>query len=762
MLRKSLILGSITLLMVMLFAFTGCEGPVGPAGPAGDPGENGDPGKSGDHGTPAGLFYSGPDVSDEDLVAAFAEGDVVVLGSDVKTVYGEIPAGKTLEVLGTGTKVLPGYTLAVNDGTLNISGEAILEASAVYNPVLDPADAGALTASGSAKIIGGGAIVLPYVLGGEFTAGLHFNSPELKTASSPFRYPGSVFQNDHLQLLPAYIAEAPVALTADRLPDIFSVEANELTVYNLKNLADGNIPLTKKLILKGSDNTLSGDFSLGGGATLVVAKGASLDGSNSSITVKEAAKIFNEGTIKLFQNGRISLVSVSGGSGSGGDGSVFENNGRITFSPANNDSDWIKNVVGLWGTGTIIMTPQNNIGLPRIAIRQNVVIEGIYTISFTETGDGPFNGVEPGKIITIGKEASISLHPDHRSVGATLVNNGTLITPTVNPAVVSYIWGEMKERGNIKATGPLDKIAEDFVIPEGIVLTLTSTSAKLTSLEPVLSPFDIIVKGILAFDEAAVSLAPSGDVIVENSGSLKLGTGFLAPVGNVVIKGFLDTGTAAGLKVGQGKTLEIEDSAKIGGVTGNTGPIVVTTFENAKIDGVSGFSTHETNGVRGVDFQKSLAGILGAAGKLVSDIDLPPAGPKSPYNTLADTVVSVIGTVEVIDSSTPQFVSRSPNAVNDSSQGIIVDANTTVLTGGQGNLFDKGYLMRSSTATLASNPNDFVLCVDSNDLLAIQDTGSSGSLPGYGVVSFNRIRFENEGLIGPVQEEFRVGVKTKR
>jgi hypothetical protein len=783
MLRKSLILGSITLLMVMLFALTGCEGPVGPAGDPGKDGDDGKPGKSGYDGNPAGLFYSGPNVSDEDLAAAFAKGAVVVLGSGVESVYGVVPAGKTLEVLGIGTEIKGGETLAVNDGTLDVSGEAILVASAVVS-FPPESGVGALTVSGSAKIVGDGAIVLPYVLGGEFTAGLHFNSPELKTASSPFRYPGAVFQNDRTQVYPkpSYISDVPRRLAASDLPNIFLVEqTGDLTVYNLPFLEDDHISPNRKLTLKGTENTLnSGDFGLGGGAILVVAERAVLNSEGSSITVKEAAKIYNEGTIELGQTGRVKLPVVAG-AGAGGDGSAFENNGTITFSPANNNDDWVKNVVGLWGSGTVVLTPQNGFELKRVAIRQNVTINAnngnsaANTITFKDDSDndkGPFNGVEPGKIITIGKGVTLSLHRDSRSIGAKVVNNGTLITPTINtPEVLEYFWYEMDYKGKVEASGNLALIGkQDLVIPEGIELTISGLGTTLGSVAKTVNPdapFDVVVKGTLILADN-VALAPDNDVIVDASGSLKLGGGSLKPKGNVVINGSLHTGTGVfsnndlALEIATGKSLEIKDSTKIGG---GIGRIIVNNPLAFTIDGIPGFrARNDSHGVPGKDFQKALAGVLGAAEILKSDITLPPTGPDSPYN-ISSAAVSVIGTVELWNNSAAVFISHTPNAVDDRSRAIIVPDDTAVFTGVSN--VDLGYDVHSDN-TYFTQSRDFQLVVSGNEV-CIVDTGYlspgfggvKGSY-GYGVVDFNTIRFVNNDLIGPVLPLFKVGVKSHR
>jgi hypothetical protein len=791
MLRKSLILGSITLLLVMLFAFTGCEGPVGPAGDPGDPGRNGNPGDNGYNANPAGLYYSGPDVSDVDLVAAFDLGDVVILRSGVETVSGEVPAGKKLVVLGSIAKVAPDAALIIQ-GTLDISGEAILTATGA----LSGDRAGVLAASDSAEFIGDGAVVLPYVLDGEFTANLsyyqldsgftadllHFNSEKLLSASSLSRYPGSVFDNEEIITSNRNYGDSPRFLVANDLPDIFAREqVSELTVYNIQDLtvnvesAPGVpvtpivpvIPANRKLTLKGPNNNIEGtaEYILGGGASLVVAKGATLE-SGCTITPSEAAKIINEGTIILGTAGRAGLPI--------GDGSAFTNNGTIRFSPFTDSDSGVKNAIGLWGSGTVELTPQANFGLGKIAVRQNIVIkgDGNWTITLTNNEALPFNGIEPGRSITIDKGASLALHLNNTGIGTNKVyNNGTLITPTRSVAALKYLWYETGYKGNVRADGALEAtsvagddngLLEDLEIPAGITLTLSasSTGSKLVSnvdaADDADRPFNITVKGTLILS-AGVDLEPDGDFIVD--GSLKLEGGSLAPKGSVVINGALDTGVGTvssprkALTIASGETLEIMDSSKI---KGTTGLISVTDPLAFTIDGIKGF-TVRNDGVTGADFQKALAAVLKADADLKSDITLPPTGPDSPYNFKA-SAVSVVGTVELSSYPGAYFISHTPNAVNDSSRSIGVDAGTEVITGG---ISDRGYSI--SGGTFLTHPNAFGIIINGG-MISIYDTeyAGTGSIFRYAVVSFNTIHFVNGDLIGPEVDEFAVGVKTWR
>jgi hypothetical protein len=781
MLRKSLILGSITLLMVMLFALTGCEGPVGPAG---DPGVNGLPGSRGEDGydgTLGGRFLGGPDITEEDLIDAFARNDIIGLESGVDSVYGLVPAGKTLVVVGTRTKILYEKTLAI-DGTLQVSDGAILSAAAIrttpttniYN------DVGALTASESAKIIGGGAIILPYVLGGDFKGGLHFNSEQLLTSSSPSRYPGAVFQNDRTFTAPdpTYIGEYPVQLPASSLPYIFAKEqVNKLTVYNIIGLragtspADIHIPGTRELTLKGTGNTLdSAAFDLKGGASLIVDKDAKLTATGTAITVYEASTIINKGIIDLGSGGSADID---------GNGSHFYNDGTIISRSTN--LTVVEKLIGLWGTqerggiGTVdfTVTTVNPFSVGYVPLRQNFLIKGGRVNLSNTSVDDPFNGVV-ASTITIDRDAVLALGTYNVRTGAKIVNDGVFITDTRSAEILKYFWSEMDNKGKVTATGDLANetsnagtgIREDFVIPEGIELTLTN-KAKLES-NPDLTkypdtPFDVIVNGTLKLGDVDnpgpgfAALVPNKNVIV--NGALELAAGSLSPAGNVDINGSLNTGTGTGLTIALGKFLTIADSSKI---KGGVGPIVITSAGNLAINGTKGYQTANA-GIQGGAFIESLADIHTAAANLKPDITLAAGSPFNPSST-ADPL-QVIGTVEIEAGSGNTYpVSQTVNAVADIDKFIAVPVGVDIFTGGvlpaQSIQIITG---GGATAPFYVTANAFSIDIDSSSKVSFADSGWTS--PGgyvFGVISFNAVRFMKGNLVGPVVSPFMVGIKSLR
>jgi hypothetical protein len=752
MLRKSLILGSITLLLVMLFALTGCEGPVGPAGPSGVDGLDGNRGNSGKDGLPAGFFLSGPNVTDWELEDYYNRGSTVILETSVATIYGQVPPGKTLVVLGTLTNVPDTKALAI-EGTLEIYDGAILHARGI------PGDMGVLTASESAVIKGNGAVVLPYVLGGTYNAGLHFASEEVKAVK---RYPGSVLQNLRQippGFTPPYLGENPLLLAPSHLEFIYARElSNDLTVYNLQNLTSSSITANKKLTLAGSSNTLAaGTFNLSGSSSLIVAPGAVLGVTgNIATTTSGAATIINEGTINLGPNAAITE----------GTGHFFTNNGVITFRPSTDTDFRVRNLIGLQGSGRIELTPNNDFVLGRVPLWQHLVINGSSTITLNGNDPNPFDGVLPGKTITIGKDAGLSLNNSNVQTGAKLINNGTLFTSSSSTTVVEYLWYEMGYRGKIEASGALTGLIKNFEIPEGIELTLTNANSKLvstTSTDPLytaLVPFDVIVKGTLILGNSAIILTPDGDVTIDGTlkledASLRSASSPLSRGGSVLINGALDTGTGS-LVIAAGETLTIADSSKI---SGKAGLISINDRGALTIDGVKGYTT-DGGGVAGEDFVKALADIKTAAGSLKQEITLDPDA--SRFNIKQNAVpIQVVGTVEIEDGSNPWFISSTDIAVNAYSVAVSVPADTEIVaTAGLANinqgLFDVVEEFR--------NANSFVISIDNDNRLAISDAGWIGGSQGwtFGVISFNSVQFQNNGLIGPTVDPFLVGVKSKR
>jgi hypothetical protein len=739
MLRKSLILGSITLLMVMLFALTGCEGPVGPAGPAGTEGRDAEDGQPGADYIPSGASWAGPVVKASDLEAAFkyTNGNIVILQTSVTDVYGEVPAGKILHVLGS-TRVLAGQVLTVN-GTLDILEKtATLAAGGVGR-------SGSLKAGESAKIQGKGAVILPYVFkDAVYKDALHYNSPEVQDVAD--RYPGSAFRLSY---------DAPELLLSADIAQIFEDEnLNELTVQDVSNLTEEAIPPRKSLILRGDANTIESTFELGGFSRLTVAENAALlvrnfaTGAAVDLSTKADGIITNNGKIELYNAGSRILVGNT----------TFINNGEIYSKTI--DNLIVTPLIGLEGNGVIKLVPEgvggtiDYLSLPKPALRQHLVIDPRTTsdVSLALINQGiPLNGVDYKKTITLANErAVIVLLAGPAGIGATIVNKGRITTATTNPLVLETLFGEMGNKGKITGSGNLVDLSKDFEIPAGVELTLSGGSTDFGS--DVDGPWDVIIGGSLELS-GAIALLPEKDVIV--SGHLALGTGSLVAQGNVTITGTLDVGSGNGLEVQDG-ILAIPSR----GVSGTTG-LIKAVFGKITVDGVPGYGIPAGSGVLGADLESAVDNTLQAADALKNTIALDP----SSSNNSSQATFQAVGTADLTGNA-PTKVVYKPEVT------IPTPGTPEVLIGlpdGVGvytNGFDeRGHYLAGSVGSANVNPNTFAAGVKTENLVnvfAVSDSGYTGSSSSGYVVEFNSVRFTNKNLVGPVVPSFYVGIKSNR
>jgi hypothetical protein len=101
--KKSLITGSVTLILLALLTLAGCPNPAGGSGPQGRDGT---------------LVLASP-VTAGELAAYFDDVHIIKLISDSATVDGIVPPGKTLQIAGSAA-VTPGQTLTLTGGTVHI------------------------------------------------------------------------------------------------------------------------------------------------------------------------------------------------------------------------------------------------------------------------------------------------------------------------------------------------------------------------------------------------------------------------------------------------------------------------------------------------------------------------------------------------------------------------------------------------------------------------------------------------------------------
>jgi hypothetical protein len=723
--RKSLFFGSIVLILAMLFALAGCKDPVaGPQGPQGDQGNQGDKGDSiqGGTGDTGAGGLSGDDIRAVDLDDAFAKSDVVTLLSNVQTVYGKVPSGGTLRVLGEAITVPAERTLELENGaTLIIYQGATLSAIAV------PGTEGSLVAGTGAKVEGEGAVILPVDLSDPddpldepFPASLlHWESDQV-TIPLKYRYPGSYYDGSDI-----------LDLNSSAIAAIFGKENGtkytELTVKNVTALGANAIPANKKLTLVGSFNTIVVPFMLINYAKLTVGEQGVLTVTGTgALSSNSAAEFVNEGEVSLDVN--VSLTGNSGGLTNNGTiytqsvtGSTIVALLGITATEATKTATIVVRNVG---SGTpIVLTGAGGVSIP---LNQNLKLLPIgVTVQTYTLADAPepFTGfgLEGKPVITIGPTAILNLPANVTTIGTTVVNRsgGLISTATVSSATLKNIFTNMGGIGRVTATAAVQLTSDlAFAIPKDTVLTLGNVGATLAT-------------------GTDSSLTIDGTLI--NGGNAPL-----APLDNITINGTVDLGTA-GLTIAALKTLKISSSAVISGAG-------VLEQEDAtsvvEIDGLPGYVLTNT-GVVGDNFATALANITETRDKLKDTVSL--GG-----SQFAGFSEKAIGTVDLSGDAANTIlpIAFSATAAGDP---IIIPGTTAITPTALAVLGDTPPFTTSTT---------FTLSINGSRELSLADSGLTGSTDKFGVLEFNKYTITELLLqspeLGGEDYLFHLGVKSKR
>jgi hypothetical protein len=165
---------------------------------------------------------------------------------------------------------------------------------------------------------------------------------------------------------------------------------------------------------------------------------------------------------------------------------TITNNGTIKTATANNAV--LKNLVGLTGTGKVVLTGEvTGIAAP-LVLGANLDIGAGGSITYTNTATAAFSG---GKKVTIAEGGTLNLGGTGLGT-ATIDNKGTLTTATDNVDTLKDI---LAVGGKITASGGNINVVEieSLEIPTGVTLTISITG-KLT----IASDVKLIVTGTLA------------------------------------------------------------------------------------------------------------------------------------------------------------------------------------------------------------------------------------------------------------------------
>jgi hypothetical protein len=751
MLRKSLILGSMTLLLVMLFAFTGCEGPVGPAGPAGGDGTDGRSGQDGGMGNPGGYGVGGTEIKDTELKAIFEDrGNVVIVESSVLSISGEVPEGKTLIVIGGETAVSGQLTVK---GTLELKDAAsMLDARGITGKVV--IEGGAVT--------GNGALLVPYVLDGGFFDGAHYASPEL---ASVVVYPGSVV--NRLGLVEK--------ISSAGIRAIFGVQ-DELTVWSIENLGTSAIPAGKSLTLKGANTTSS--LSVNAGASLTIEAGAKLEVSGTLLANGSSSLITNKGTVSLLGNA----------SAAKSDSGEFINSGIIESGTVSGSG--IANLLGLEGTGGIIklnaeLLKNESFTLTgSLVLKQDLVIAPViqnassgftYTVRFPSV-ENPFNDDDSvsGKTVTLDNSAArIFLPAAVTEINVPIINKGVIVTETTDDKALKTIITAMNSDGIIDAQGAITDLTQDLEVPEKVELRLTGLSTLDSSSS---STSVITVDGILYLG-TNTEVDPLGDITVSQTGTLAFGgSTTLLKVDNtttMAIDGVLDLGYETGMRIWVSDTATLSISSV--GVLGKTlkpggeqvdvvGGFFVAGGGKLTIDGETGYGVR-TDWLRGMDFEEALRDIHLGAETLNKTITLPIDVNLPFYGASPAAPVDVLGTVHIggpYDDNVPSingmyYVNSVPNADLSPINYVYLPSGVEIYTFSGGKYLD--VVNSSQTAVTGSadlgTPDEYRLASDFAGTVKVgQATTQNGGFnplgsDKWGFVVFEGVCLAKSNLVGP-------------
>jgi hypothetical protein len=632
----------------------------------------------------------GANVSATDLSDAFAAADIVTLASvSVDTVEGTVPAGKKLIVLGE---------VAVGDASIDGSERLVVEAGGV----VEVRAGAALTANGESttsglivgaagSVDGDGVVLLPFVT--DSTADNPGGYLVYNSSTAKGRAAGSVTAD----------VTAFSAVDVDAVLAIFELTGadatNTLAVAGLEDIVDATIPLNKTLTVVGAGNTIDdGVTSFSPAGSLTVAKDAEL--TLNASTAVAANKITNNGTIK-------SDTTVAATQ---------------------------KSLVTLGGFGTVELSGEGAgvISDTTLTLGQNIKISGASSKVIAPAVATPFDG---GKTITVASDGTLDFGAAAvSSIGATVVNGGTVTTVTTSVAALNTIaglGGAIESDGNVAGNDSLlipvgTALTHDtgtFVGGSGTVTvkgTATFTTGTFESQTGAVtvdgtatftlgtfvglvgsagSPiFTVGSNGTATLSAATFAATTVGDIVIDGTATLD---GIAIPGGNVTVGRLLTISSGASLTIAGGKNLLVKNGASLG-LDGSDGVVLKgATPAGAKLtlgNGATGKNTvikvanavSETNAVTDATITAATTAVTIAVIAAGSDGTDEKGAATAANGSTADAIIT-IGTNKTTGEGTGDFthgyaVVADANAVvpqaTNAGLGLGVTIDTGVITVG--------------------------------------------------------------------------------
>jgi hypothetical protein len=763
--KKSLFFGSTVLLIAMLFTLAGCNNPTGPEGPKGDTGLQGNQGQEikGDQGFDGdfGGYRLTAVVKPVDLEVAFQEADVAVLITTVRSVYGLVPPGKTLVVLGD-APVAVGQRLELGDGAvLDIRKGATLYASGI-DVVGGSTNSGLLVSSSGAvpAVTGEGAIFLPAVQSGAHDGFLHWESDVVDAASE---HPGS-FTDGSTKLDGSYnivpFNSASIAILFNRPDDQYS----ELKIPDVVNLTANAIPSGKTLILLGTGNTIGTPFTLKRDATLIVDEDARLT-IDAAFSGESGSAFINRGTGK--DNVGVDLGVDLGATGLIADTPDLDVTNDGIIRTDNGTEARIRTLLALGGTGTVKVSVDVGLTVSALLLNQNLEVDSpqagpVATFTLSDIEQPIDENSAAGKIITIAEADTLALGADSLLIGyltgtapnqtpvrtKVVLNDGVIDTATEVSSTLTEIFTSIDSKGAVTASGAVE-LDGSLVIPKDVTLTLTDATTTFAAATVNSTPWNLTIAG--EFKIGGADLVPPDDITITETAVIDLETGSLT-IGNA----------------GSAKILKISSSAEFEDDVLSTGTLVQGAGGKVTIDDEEDYSI-AAGGVQGGLFKTALADIKKTIGEILVDT-----------LEVEEHFVGgglVIGTVNLVPTLNPAVPGPAGNADP-------VPIVSRVYAGGEKYVIVPDLIgitvpgtgltcLGSSPVFGGTLPLPFTLSVDGNPglgnhRLGLQDSTALPVAPGdrdevFGILEFTDYTVEKSGLVSPpVTTKFHIGVRSIR
>jgi hypothetical protein len=738
--KKSLFFGSTVLLIAMLFTLAGCDNPAGPEGPKGDNGTGGLQGSEG-------LEVTGPDgefggyrlsgiVKPVDLEQAFLRDDVVILQYNVASVYGVVPEGGTLIVLGP-TIVAVDEDLTLKDGAkVDIQSEATLTATGIGSGLLKLYSAGSVP-----EVTGAGRIFLPAVQTGVHDGFLHWESAEVDVES---QYPGSFYNGTSI----GGFNSSSIAILFSRWSELFIPDVPDLT-------ADA-IPSGKTLNLLGTTNTITAHFTLKSNATLIVAEDARLtisatfDGNPGSAFINKG-KGQDSGLVDLG----VFLIGVDTGkfdlTGTAPDiYPAVTNNGLITTVDTTEGN--IRDLLALDGSGTVKLGATVPLTVPLLLNQNLELTAGTFTLF--NTSDPIHEDSASGKTITIGSTATLALEANSTLIGyldgttpvlTKVLNFGTITTPTLVSSVLTNIFESLVAVDGIKGRVQADGIVvldAPFEIPKGVTLDLTKAST---------------FAGVTSSNTAPRTLTVAGELYI--TGNDALNAADLVPPENITVSGkVVLVNSNASLTVAANKIFDIASTAEFEGsgvlkqVSGT--PVTIDNVENYEFSG----------DVVGDNFAVALADIKATiTGALVDKIDL-----TGSHFTGAEKVIGTVDLSGALTSGNGPGTAVSIVSLSTIAGSVVTVPSNITIT--QGTILNDVTSLppAGGSAAVFTDVTKFTLAVETSSPWGVTlrddaDVVASPIIDKFGVLRFINYTVAKFNLVSPKQADpFHIGVKSAR